>query len=162
MIINTVKELQNSYLVNDSMTVPKDSTNSDYKKVQDWIAEGNKPDPEFTPAELLQNAKQDKIKEIEQAKTNAIYTPVEYNGNTFFTTEKANSNILGAIILDQASYNWLDTSGDPISMTVDDLKALAGLIAAQRSLVYNREATKLKSIRNARTVVGVNRISWET
>ena len=111
---------------------------------------------------LLENAKQDKIKEIEQAKTNAIYTLVEYNGNTFFTTEKANSNILGAIILDQASYNWLDASGNSISMTVDDLKALAGLIAAQRSLVYNREATKLKSIKNAKTVAGVNRISWET
>lgn len=111
---------------------------------------------------LLENAKQNKIKEIEQAKTNAIYAPIKYNGNTFFTTEKANSNILGAIILDQASYNWLDASGNPISMTVDDLKALAGLIAAQRSLVYNREATKLKSIKNARTVAGVNRISWET
>jgi len=111
---------------------------------------------------LLENAKQNKIKEIEQAKTNAIYAPIEYNGNTFFTTEKANSNILGAIILDQASYNWLDASGNPISMTVDDLKALAGLIATQRSLVYNREATKLKSIKNARTVAGVNRISWET
>ncbi len=111
---------------------------------------------------LLENAKQNKIKEIEQAKTNAIYAPIKYNGNTFFTTEKANSNILGAIILDQASYNWLDASGNPISMTVDDLKALAGLIATQRSLVYNREATKLKSIKNARTVAGVNRISWET
>lgn len=65
MIINTVKELENSYLVNDSITVPKDAGNSDYQKVQDWIAEGNTPDPEFTEAELLQNAKDDKIKELE-------------------------------------------------------------------------------------------------
>ena len=65
MIINTVKDLQNSYLVNNSISVPKDSSNSDYQAVQKWIAEGNKPDPEFTPAELLQNAKNDKIKELE-------------------------------------------------------------------------------------------------
>lgn len=162
MIINTVKELKDSYLVNNLLMVPKDNGNSDYQRIQDWIVEGNIPDPEFTPAELLQNAKQDKIKEIEQAKTNAIYTPIKYNGNTFFTTEKANSNILGAIILDQTSYNWLDASGNSISMTVDALKALAGLIATQRSLVYNREATKLKLIKNARTVAGVNKISWET
>jgi hypothetical protein len=65
MNIETVKDLQNSYLVNGSITVPKDPSNSDCQKVQKWIAEGNKPDPEFTPVELLQNAKNDKIKELE-------------------------------------------------------------------------------------------------
>jgi len=65
MNIETVKDLENSYLINNSILVPKDSSNSDYQKVQKWIAEGNKPDPEFTPAELLQNAKNDKIKELE-------------------------------------------------------------------------------------------------
>jgi hypothetical protein len=54
MIINTVKELENSYLVNDSITVPKDAGNSDYQKVQDWIAEGNTPDPEFTLEEKIE------------------------------------------------------------------------------------------------------------
>lgn len=65
MIINTVKELENSYLVNDSTNVPKAIGNSDYQKVQEWIAEGNTPDPEFTEAEILQNAKDAKIAELE-------------------------------------------------------------------------------------------------
>ena len=65
MIINTVKELENSYLVNGVSTIFKKYGATGYDKVQDWIAEGNTPDPEFTEAELLQNAKDGKIKELE-------------------------------------------------------------------------------------------------
>lgn len=65
MIINTVKELENSYLVNGVENIMKIYGATGYDKVQDWIAEGNTPDPEFTEAELLQNTKDDKIKELE-------------------------------------------------------------------------------------------------
>ena len=111
MNIETVKDLENSYLVNGSTTVPKDSTNSDYKKVQDWIAEGNTPDPEFTPAELLENAKKDKIAEIKKAKEIDLYLNVSYNNKDFISSEKAVSNMTGAIILDQDNYNWLEPEG---------------------------------------------------
>ena len=65
MNIQKVKEFENIYLVNDSISIPKDDSNKDYKEVLEWIAEGNTPDPEFTEAEILQNAKDAKIKELE-------------------------------------------------------------------------------------------------
>lgn len=161
MNIKTVKDLQNSYLVNNSTTVPKDTSNSDYQTVQDWIAEGNTPDPEFTAAELLQNAKQDKIKEIQTAKEIDLYLNVSYNNKDFISSEKAVSNMTGAIILDQDSYNWLDAYSNSVIMTVNDLKSLVGTIATQRSLVYNKEALKIKAVNDSQTIKEVNNINWE-
>jgi hypothetical protein len=71
MIINTVKELENSYLVNGVSTITKEVGATGYDKVQDWIAEGNTPDPEFTEAEILQNAKDAKIAEIKATRNAA-------------------------------------------------------------------------------------------
>ena len=79
----------------------------------------------------------------------------------FFTTEKANSNILGAILLDQTSYNWRDTSGNLVILNVADLKNLAALIAAQRGAVYNNEACKIIEVHNATTIEEVESITWQ-
>ena len=63
MNIITVKELENSYLVNDSISVPKDSKNKDYNKVQSWLAiSGNNLTDRAD--ELLIEAKQKKCAEI--------------------------------------------------------------------------------------------------
>lgn len=40
MQIETVKQLKSGYLVNGSMSVPNDTKNSDFQKIQKWIAEG--------------------------------------------------------------------------------------------------------------------------
>ena len=59
MTIETVKIQGDGWLVNGSMSVPNAGGNSDYHDVQDWIAEGNTPDPEFTDAEIADNAQQE-------------------------------------------------------------------------------------------------------
>lgn len=66
MSISTVKLLAEGYLVNGVKFVPDDPANSDYQEVQDWVTEGNTPDPEFTDAERLANkraAKKEAIKD---------------------------------------------------------------------------------------------------
>lgn len=57
--INTVKEQDNGYLVNGNMSVPKSEGNRHYEDIKLWL-ETNTPEPEFTDAELAQQA-QDKI-----------------------------------------------------------------------------------------------------
>lgn len=52
MNITTVKQQENGYLVNDSMSVPNSPSNRHYVMVQEWIAEGGVVDPEFTVQEL--------------------------------------------------------------------------------------------------------------
>jgi len=111
-------------------------------------------------AYLLQEAKNSKIAEIQTVKEIDLYLNVSYNNKDFISSEKAVSNMTGAIILDQDSYNWLDAYGNSVTMTVNDLKSLVGIIATQRSLVYNKEATKIKEINEAQTIEEVNLIDW--
>jgi len=62
MTIETVKLQDSGYLINGNMSVPNDPANRHYVMVQEWIAEGNTPAPEFTDAEIAANT---------QAETNA-------------------------------------------------------------------------------------------
>lgn len=52
MEITKVKDLGNSYLLNDSISVPKAAGNYHYQAIQEWIANGGTMEPEFTLAEL--------------------------------------------------------------------------------------------------------------
>ena len=56
MNIETVKLQDSGYLINGNMSVPNDPANRHYVMVQEWIAEGNTPAPEFTDAEIAANA----------------------------------------------------------------------------------------------------------
>ena len=47
---------QTGVLVNGKMHVPNSLNNRHYVMVQEWIAEGNTPAPEFTDAEIAANA----------------------------------------------------------------------------------------------------------
>jgi len=124
------------------------------------VVNGNYQEYVKTSDELLQETKNNKIAEIQTAKEIDLYLNVSYNNKDFISSEKAVSNMTGAIILDQDSYNWLDAYGNSVTMTVNDLKSLVGIIATQRSLVYNKEATKIKEINEAQTIEEVNLIDW--
>ncbi len=73
MQIQKVKEFEKTYLVNNSITVPKSTDNSDYQRIQKWIAEGGvaqkeDPLPEFQKQKIL------KIKSIRDQKNTAPLT----------------------------------------------------------------------------------------
>ena len=125
------------------------------------VVNGNYQEYVKTSAELLQEAKNNKIAEIQTAKEIDLYLNVSYNNKDFISSEKAVSNMTGAIILNQDSYNWLDVNGNPNIMTVNDLRNLIGIIATQRSLIYNKEALKIKAVNDAQTIEDINNINWE-
>ena len=125
------------------------------------VVNGNYQEYVKTSAELLQEAKDNKIVEIQTAKETDLYLNVSYNNKDFISSEKAVSNMTGAIILNQDSYNWLDVNGNPNIMTVNDLRNLIGIIATQRRLIYNKEALKIKAVNDAQTPEEVNNINWK-
>lgn len=62
MQIQKVKEQEKIYLVNDSIAVPKNPDNSDYQRIQKWIAEGGIAEKEDQLPELkLQKISQIKL-----------------------------------------------------------------------------------------------------
>ena len=56
--ITSCKTQASGYLVNGTMSVPNDPANRHYTQVQEWIAEGNTPAPEFTALEIEANIQQ--------------------------------------------------------------------------------------------------------
>ena len=109
---------------------------------------------------LLQEAKKVKTAEIEKLKSIELYKHIDYLGTKFVSSEKANSNILGAIILNHRSYDWVDVYGRPKKVNIEELKGLATLIAQQRGIAYNKVATKLRALHFAKSIKEVNDIKW--
>ena len=109
---------------------------------------------------LLQEAKKVKTAEIEKLKSIELYKHIDYLGTKFVSSEKANSNILGAIILNHRSYDWVDVYGRPKKVNIEELKNLATLIAQQRGIAYNKVATKLRALHFAKSIKEVNDINW--
>ena len=69
--IQIVKEIRNiysdeliAYLLNGTKSVPIAESNRDYRMIQEWIEEGNTPEPEFTAEELAQQAEDAKPKVV--------------------------------------------------------------------------------------------------
>lgn len=58
MQITAVKFQGKGYLMNGTISVPKADDNRHYQAVQEWILDGNIPEPEFTQKELLDQEKE--------------------------------------------------------------------------------------------------------
>ena len=61
--IQSVKIQGNGYLLNGYMSVPKADGNREYELIKQWIDAGNTPEPEFTEAEIAQQAIKAKVQE---------------------------------------------------------------------------------------------------
>jgi len=118
--MQTVKLQAEGYLVDGSLSVPNAPSNRHWQSVQEWIAEGNTPEPEFTQAELDAQAAQ----AIEDAAAKAVEDGVradtllqnfmalgpdgiEAHINTN-STDLASAN---AIIIKLAKIVWLKSGG---------------------------------------------------
>lgn len=67
MEIIKVKQQENGYLLNDSLSVPNAPGNRHYRLIQEWLAiEGNNLEPEYTPDELVIKEAQDERRAKEE------------------------------------------------------------------------------------------------
>ncbi len=146
MNINTVKDLGVSYLVNGVVDVPKNPTNRDYRKVQEWLSiEGNNALPKYTLLELKDikiaeiKAEANKriidiypewrqrnhmaavidiqSKELVALKSNTSYTPSADEVATITAAQTAKNQVFAI----RAKSDQLETSLD--SMTQEQLEA---------------------------------------
>jgi hypothetical protein len=77
--ITSVKEQKNGWILNGNISVPDIPGNMEREAIIAWIANGNTPDQQFTAAELLSQAKIDKLEEVTKAYKAAVAALI---GNT--------------------------------------------------------------------------------
>jgi hypothetical protein len=85
MEIESVKEFKETYLVNEYISVPKNSDNSDYQRVQKWISDGGIVEQE----DLLAKSKLEKIAKIKSIRDQKNIEPIT-NQQAFLIDENGN------------------------------------------------------------------------
>lgn len=161
MKIKTVKQIKDIFLVNGSISVPNDANNKDYRAVQNWIAEGGQVSPEFSDAELLENAIERKKQEIEEQRKTFIYLPVDYLSTSFTNSEVSGNNLQAVFSFLEEPIDWLDINGNPVTLTKAKVKTLISLIMQHRSKGYFLEASLKKEADACKTVKQVNDLNIE-
>jgi predicted site-specific integrase-resolvase len=64
-MIKTVKIKGDLYLLNGTMFVPMSEENRHYKMIQEWISDGNTPEPELSESELSEKDEAERLAGID-------------------------------------------------------------------------------------------------
>jgi hypothetical protein len=166
MNIETVKELELNYLVNDTISVPKDSSNRDCRKVEAWITGGGIVEQE----DFLQIAKETKTRELKAQRDENLKKPtpqtITYGGNlanrSFNVNPKEHLPLFSTIIsvlqnkIDNGSSNptrtWSDASGEVLELTISDFSNLVNHLDYRDAIEYAFCTKRVKEVEGFSTI----------
>jgi hypothetical protein len=152
MFIETVKQTQNGYLINNSTFVPNDPSNTDYQAVEEWIAEGGVVEPEFSLNEL----KIKKIAEVKSARKIFQYTNLTVGGYEFKSTQDAKllffSKVNGLASTDYPIDWRLADEISWVSLSKTESYALYAAMEAQETSAYQQESVFYSAINTASSI----------
>ena len=162
MAITTVKTIGTGWLVTydtgDILSVPNDSDNRHYQEVQDWIAEPNTPDAEFT----LQEVKDQRKVEVNSLRTDKTKTGFVFNTNTFDATVESRAG-LAAYVANvnagnglPASFTWRSTANLDIPFTTTTILDLHDTMTDWLDAAFNNSWTHKANIDAESTISAVN------
>ena len=183
MLINKAKFTKKGYIVNDSISIPNCSDNTDFKLIQKWIADGGIVEPEFSLAEI-RTKKIAEIKNIRDAKNveSIVDTKaplLDEDGlitdkNTYFTfytkrhpTNPAadpNSVLTSAIVSDQhVPYSTKSPEGVKIvvALTPEIARVLVAHISLRNNNNYKLSDAIEAAVKAATTKEEVEAITWD-
>ena len=180
MQILSAKEFSDTYLVNGEIIVPKNPDNSDYQKIQRWIADGGVIERE----DILAKTKLEKIAKIKSIRDQKNIEPitdqqaflVDENGVTtsqesyfIFYTNRHQTNpasdpeviISRAIALGTMPYFTKDDDGKPITieLTAEIAATIRQRISERNDSNYKLSNTLESEISSAESVEEVEAIS---
>jgi hypothetical protein len=174
MNISNVKHTTGGYIVNTQFFIPHDEANKDYQDIAVWIANGGIVAPEFTNAELLQNAKNEKVAAIKALRTFNLNKPtpqtITYSGNlsnrSFDIEVEKHLPLFQAIIaslqrkIDSGVQNptraFSDSTGERLELSIADYKSLANHLDERDEQQYTQAQLKTDAVNTLTTVAAVN------
>jgi len=136
MKITTVKIVSDGYVVNGSVSVPGEQRNRHYRQVQEWIAAGNIPDPEFTPDELSAQER-GAAKAAREVAVRAIKVTTAA-GNTFDGDEVSQNRMSRAVsgLEPGASISWVLADNMSAAIPREELKEALLLAGSAATAIW--------------------------
>lgn len=145
----------------DMAAIPRDPANPDYQAFLQWEAEGNVPLPVFTEKELLEMARQSKLREIEESRLAHASQPLVLDGYSF---DADYENIPGAVIaaLVNPTYTtpWVTADNQVVSLSSAQVVALGQLLKEQKTLAVTRARELKDQVLAATTQEQLEGIVW--
>jgi len=138
MQIQKVKQQKNGYLVNDSIFVPSDPKNSDFQKIQKWIAEGGV----IEAFDNLAEAKLTKITEIKSIRDSKNILPILDHSAELFDEEGHLSGV--------NSFFVFHTDRHPTNPAADPSSILTSIIVSNQAIPYST-----KDLEGSRKIVNI-------
>jgi hypothetical protein len=109
----------------------------------------------------LENAKQEKFSEIDKFKKAILYAPLEYKNFILSATEKAQNNIVGALVSSFDKKQWIDIRGNDIELGRSEFEEIRDIIEKRSYLCYRAEADLINKISTAKDIAELNNIDIE-
>ena len=109
----------------------------------------------------LQNAKQEKLDEIDKFKKAILYAPLEYKNFILPATEKAQNNIVGTLVSSFDKKQWIDIGGNDIELSRSEFEEIRDIIEKRSYLCYRTEADLIKNISTAKDAKELAKINIE-
>lgn len=109
----------------------------------------------------LQNAKQEKLSEIDKFKKAILYAPLEYKNFILLATEKAQNNIVGTLVSSFDKKKWIDIGGNDIELSRSEFEEIRDIIEKRSYLCYKTAADLIKNISTSKDISELNNINIE-
>ena len=165
MDIVTVKLINDgdAYLVNGSLTVPRDANNRHHQSIQQWIIDGNMPESEYT----LQEYKDKKKEEINQWRATALATmTVDLDGVTYDADETAQANVSRTVTAINSGIavpdpiDWRDANNVTQQLSHLKIVELAGLMFASVEAAYATSWSRKAVVDAAVDEAAIDAVVW--
>jgi len=150
--------------LSDGASIPFANGNRDYEEFKQWLSEGNTPEPEFTAAELLTNAKEIKLQELETAFTVATSLPVTVGTKSYNGGKESAQAIRDYVQLVQESagteFTIWDSSNVIATYPLAEANAIKLAVATAVAQGEFNLRMKKNAVNDATTIEAVNAVIW--
>jgi hypothetical protein len=129
-----------------------------------WIFEDEKKDPEeqkLSKKEILENAKQEKTREIEAKKQQYQYSNIVYQNQEYLNNVKAQNKFFNLANSANSTIEWRLADGSWVILSRELINKIRTLINKRENASYKEESRLINLLEAAKNISELKSISWK-